>query len=134
MTIKLSKSRLDFEHLKEIVRYYQAGAVNALFGFGIYALLVYCGLNVYVAQIVSHIAGILFNYFTYSRHVFRDAKPSWPRFLLSYAFNYLVSLGALMLANLVVHSPYMAGIIAILATSIVNYFALKHLVFIGTAK
>jgi putative flippase GtrA len=82
-----------------------------------------------VAQILATIIGIAFNYVTYSRHVFRDAQPAKLRFAISYAFNYAVSLAALAVASKLVHSPYLAGLIAIVATAIVNYFALKHLVF-----
>lgn len=115
--------------LPEFVRYYQAGALNAAFGFGCYAALVAAGMNLFVAQIAAHVAGVAFNYVTYSRHVFRDAAPAKARFLGSYAINYLVSLGFLAVFAQAVASPYAAGLLAILAASLVNYFALKHLVF-----
>lgn len=116
-------------HLGEIWRYYQAGVVNALVGFGLYALFVWAGLNIYVAQIVATILGVAFNYVTYSRHVFRETAPAKLRFAMSYVFNYLVSLGALAIVSKFLHSPYLAGLMAIALTSIVNYFALKYLVF-----
>lgn len=112
------------------LRYYQAGIVNAAFGYGCYALLVWLGLNIYVAQLIAHLLGVAFNYVTYSRHVFRDAGPAKLRFALSYAINYFVSLGFLALFASLVASPYLAGLLAIIATSLVNFFALKHFVFV----
>lgn len=115
--------------LIELWRYGQAGAVNAAFGFLTYSFFVWLGINIFLAQILATLIGIAFNYLTYSRHVFRDAGPAKLRFAISYAFNYLVSLAALAAASRLVHSPYIAGLMAIVATAIVNYFALKYLVF-----
>ena len=122
------------QRLLEIFRFYQAGAVNAAFGFALYALLVWLGLGMYAAQILAHLLGIAFNYFTYSRHVFRDAGPAKLRFLLSYAVNYLISLASLALVSIVVHSPYLAGLAAIVITSVVNYGMLRYLVFIRKSQ
>lgn len=116
--------------LWEIIRYYQAGAVNAAFGYGLYALLIWGGLGMYAAQLIAHILGVAFNYFTYSNHVFRDAGPAKLRFTASYLINYLISLGFLALVSLVLKSPYAAGLAAIILTSMVNYLILKRLVFI----
>jgi putative flippase GtrA len=114
---------------RELWRYYQAGVVNMAFGLGTYWLLVWLGLGRYPAQLISAVAGTLFNYFSYSRHVFRDAGPAKLRFALSYVGNYLVSLAALAGVSLVIASPYVAGLVAAFLVSVVNYVVLKRLVF-----
>ena len=121
--------RHDLKRLAEIWRYYQAGAVNVAVGFGLYSLLVWLSFNIFAAQIISHLLGMAFNYFTYSRHVFRDAKPAKLRFTLSYAVNYVVSLAILAGVSLFIRSPYLAGFVSVVLTSIINYFALKYAVF-----
>lgn len=115
--------------LERVWRYYQAGIVNTAFGYGLYALFVAAGLNMYVAQICAHVLGVVFNYFTYSRHAFHDAQASKGRFILSYAVNYLLGLGALATAAQFIASPYLAGFIAVLVVSLINYFILRHWVF-----
>ena len=115
--------------LIELWRYGQAGVANAAFGFLAYSLFVGLGTNIYLAQILATLIGIAFNYVTYSRHVFREAGPAKLRFGIAYVFNYLVSLAALAAASRLVPSPYLAGLLAIVATAAVNYFALKYLVF-----
>lgn len=115
--------------IERLWRYYQAGIVNTVFGYGMYALLVAAGLNMYVAQICAHIVGVAFNYLTYSRHAFRDAQASKPRFIMSYAVNYLFGLAALFAAAQIIASPYLAGMIAVIIVSLVNYFILRHWVF-----
>lgn len=124
MSLPISPARL-----REIWRYYQAGIVNTAFGFGAYALLVHLGVNMFVAQLLSHVMGMAFNYFSYSRHVFRGAAPAKARFIVSYAVNYLLGLSTLASFSQLIASPYLAGLVSIVIVSIINYFALKHLVF-----
>lgn len=117
--------------LAELWRYGQAGALNAAFGFGTYAVLVWFGLGIFVAQLFATLLGTAFNYVTYSRHVFRQATASKLRFASSYGFNYLVSVAALVAASRLIASPYIAGLVAILFTAAINYVVLKNLVFVG---
>lgn len=115
--------------VERVWRYYQAGIVNTAFGYGLYALFVAIGLNMYLAQIIAHVLGVAFNYFTYSRHAFHDSQASKGRFVASYAVNYLLGLAALAAAAQVIASPYLAGLIAVLVVSLINYFILRHWVF-----
>lgn len=110
-------------------RYYQAGIVNMLFGFGLYALFVRLGLNIYAAQICSHILGVIFNYFTYSRYAFAGDEGSKTRFALSYVGNYVLGLAVLAGVAQFVGSPYLAGFLSTVIVSVVNYFVLKRFVF-----
>ena len=118
------------ERLKQIVRYYQAGIVNTVFGFAAYALFVRLGLDLFVAQMLAHILGVGFNYLSYSHYVFRDAHPAKLRFLLSYGGNYLVSLATLALMSRLIASPYLAGLVTVFLVALLNFFVLKKLVFI----
>lgn len=122
-------TRTDLGKLRELLRYYQAGILNTLFGFGTYSSLIFLGLNLYLAQFISHFAGVVFNYFSYSRHVFRDSGPAKLRFTLSYVGNYLMGLAVLAAMAQIIRSPYVAGLAAIVIVSLINYFVLKHLVF-----
>lgn len=117
--------------LIELWRYYQAGVVNTLFGYGMYALFVALGAGPFLAQLVAHVLGVTFNYFTYSRHVFRDATATKMSFALAYAANY--ALGLATLAGLIryIDSPYIAGLCATILVSLINYGLLRHLVFRG---
>ena len=115
--------------IERLWRYYQAGIVNTAFGYGLYALFVALGLNMYLAQIIAHVLGMTFNYFTYSRHAFHDSEVSKGRFILSYAVNYLLGLAALWAAAQVIASPYLAGFVAVVVVSLINYLILKNWVF-----
>ena len=112
----------------QFVRYYQAGILNTAFGYGLVAVLLAVGVNVYIAQFLAHTAGVAFNYVTYSRHAFR-ADGSVGRFVLSYVGNYLIGLAALATSLQFIRSPYVAGLLVVIFVSFINYFVLKHLVF-----
>lgn len=110
-------------------RYYQAGVANTLFGFGLYSAFVWFGLDIYLAQILSHLAGMAFNYLTYSRYAFAGQRVSKINFIASYAINYFVSLVVLAGFDQVTDNPYVAGLLTIVVVSITNYFVLKRFVF-----
>lgn len=124
----------EISSIERLWRYYQAGIVNTAFGFGLYAAFVALGLNMYLAQVVAHLLGMTFNYFTYSRHAFHDSDASKTRFILSYAINYLIGLGALWSVSRFIASPYLAGLIALIIVSLVNYLILKNWVFTVRGK
>lgn len=121
--------RLSPSRFIQLIRFYQAAAVNTLVGFGVYALMIRLGVNLYVAQVVAQLVGVTFNYFTYSRHVFRDRTASMQSFMLAYGSNYLVNVALLALLDRFIRSDYLAGFAATLCASLVNYLALRSLVF-----
>jgi putative flippase GtrA len=119
---------------KQLFRYYQAGLVNTLFGYGAYVLFVWLGLDMYVAQIVAHVLGTAFNYLTYSRYAFAGRRGSVLRFVASYVGSYLLSLATLAGFAQVTSSPYLAGLLSVVLVSFINFFVLKRLVFRPEAR
>jgi putative flippase GtrA len=47
-----------------LLRYYGAGLVNTMVGYGLYAAFVALGLDIYLAQALGHVLGMSFNYFS----------------------------------------------------------------------
>ncbi|MBN9144083.1 MULTISPECIES: GtrA family protein [unclassified Novosphingobium] len=113
----------------EILRFLIAGALNTAFGYGLYAGLIWLGLDRYLAQAIGYVLGTGFNYFTYSRGVFTGAGPAKLRFALSYAGNYLINLAGLKLASHFIADPYLAGAVTTFVVVVLNYAVLKRLVF-----
>ena len=75
-----------------LVRFLVIGAVNTAFSYLIYALLVLIGLHYSLATLISTVLGIIFNFFTTGRIVFRNMdNRRFIRFILVYAFTYLVN-------------------------------------------
>ena len=133
MTVRAMISRAP--KLEVLARYYGVGLINTAFGFGLFSLLIFLGANLYLAQILAHVTGTAFNYFTYSRHVFHKASSRRPlAFVASYAFNYFVGLGLLAGAHHFVPSPYLAGFLALLVGTALNFLVLRRLVFPSLQK
>jgi putative flippase GtrA len=114
---------------RQLLRYYQAGVVNTLFGYGCYAALLWLGLDMFIAQLISHTLGTLFNYFTFSRYAFEGEAGSPMRFVASYAGNYLLSLAVLWRLSQAIVSPYLVGLVTVAIVSAINFLILKRFVF-----
>jgi putative flippase GtrA len=115
--------------LATLWRFYSVSVINTIFGYSTYALLITLGINLYVAQILSQLIGMTFNYFTYSRHVFREEEATLLRYTGAYAGNYLMNLALLALFHRVTRSAYLAGLLAVIVASLINLVILKRLVF-----
>lgn len=113
-----------------VFRYYQAGVINTLFGFGLYVVFVWAGMSPYLAQLLAHLIGVAFNYLTYSKLAFPDAKAAKVRFIVFYCVTYLMSAILLALSLNFVSSPYAAGFLAASIASVINYFVLRRFVFL----
>lgn len=113
----------------QLARYYAAGIVNLAFGYGVFAALVALGMQIYAAQALGFVIGVVFNFFTYSRIAFVGMTAGKLSFVGSYVANYLVSVPLLWLFLQIFPSPYVAGLLATIAVSLMNYFILKRLVF-----
>ena len=120
--------KLQVAELSRIWRFYQAAIVNTIFGISLYTLLVWLGVNMYIAHVTSHVLGIMFNYFTYSRYTFA-AQGSKVKFGLSYVANYVIGLAFLALAAQFSSNPYVCGLAAAGAVSVINYLVLSRYVF-----
>lgn len=119
---------------RRIFRFYQAGIINAVFGYSAYAAFVALGLDIFSSQILSHLSGMIFNFLTYGNYVFKNKTASIGRYIAVYLGQYLISLSALAAANAAHFNPYVAGLIAIGFISVVNYFSLKRFVYTGKAR
>jgi putative flippase GtrA len=118
----------------QLVRYYVAAAINLMFGYVLFAGLVWAGLQVFVAQALGYVVGVMFNYVTYSRIAFTGQHGGRTSFVAAYVLNYLLSVAFLWLALKVHPSPYLAGLAVTFAVSLVNYLVLKRWVFRAPAK
>lgn len=81
------------------LRFLLVGAINALFGFSTFSILVFFHLHYSLAIFLATTAGILFNFFSYGSWVFNNNDPRLIfRFLVVYLFLY--SMNVLLLSVL----------------------------------
>lgn len=104
--------------------------LNTGFGYGVYALLLLVGTNLFAAQLIAHGLGMTFNYFMFRRHVFRGSRAAVVPYIAAYAVNYALSLATLAGLTRVLTSDYLAGFLSIVFVALVNFIVLKFLVFL----
>lgn len=82
----------------QLLVYLLVGGLNTVFGYTMFAVLLWTGLHYALAAFLSTILGILFNFQTIGRIVFASRDPSLIfRFVAVYGAVYLVNIGALRL-------------------------------------
>lgn len=123
------------------IRFLFVGALNTLFGYVIYALLVLIGLHYSLATLISTILGIIFNFFTTGRIVFKNRDNKLIiAFVLVYAFTYGVNVLLLrwLIDGLGVNK-LVAGAIVTLPVAVLSYllnsiFTFKTIKLFGKSK
>lgn len=107
-----------------LVRFLVIGAVNTAFSYVIYALLILIGLHYSLATLISTILGIIFNFFTTGRIVFRNMdNRRIIRFILVYALTYLVNVLFLKwLVDGLSMDKLLAGALVTLPVALLSYY------------
>lgn len=114
------------------IKYIGVGVINTVFGYGIYATLVFIKLPYLVALFLATIAGIVFNYFTFGRIVF-NTKHGWfvfGKFLLSYSIVYVIN--SLLLSRLTGYysfNAYSAQLLCIFPSIVISWLLMRFWVY-----
>ena len=129
--IKTIKKLIGWAFHNQFIRFLFVGGLNALFGYGIFALFIYFKFHYTVASLLATILGILFNFQTVGRLVFKS-KNKWLifKFFGVYAVVYLLNIAGLKVFNNFNISNYIGGAVLIVPMAIVSYFLNKKFVFI----
>lgn len=121
-----SKIRLDPQFLKFIL----VGIVNTIFGYSVFALLIFLGVHYSLAVLLTTLAAILFNFKTIGVLVFNNKKNSLIfKFFLVYSIIYVLNVGALKIMFLYRVNPYLAQAMILPFLAIISFHLNKALVF-----
>jgi putative flippase GtrA len=116
----------DRAAIKRIIRFGVVGLLNTAFGYGLYVLLVYLGTLPELALLGATIIGVIFNFFTTGRLVFRNSDNGlFARFAAAYASIYVLNALALRGAISVGLGPFAAQAL-LLPFSVVGTFAIMR--------
>lgn len=115
---------------REIINFIFVGILNTIFGYSIYALLIYLGLDYIWSVFLSTIFGIAFNYKSIGGFVFKERnKLSLIKFVLVYIVLFLLNITIIKFLKLNGFNDYMSGIFSIVLVSIVSFILNKLYVF-----
>ena len=107
------------------------GGINTLFYFSLYSLLIYVGVHYAAAVAVATVCGVLFNFQTFGRVVFKDFQTRLlGRFVGVYAVVYTANVAGLKLLEIVgLSDKYIAGAVLVLPVALLGYVLNKTFVF-----
>lgn len=126
---------LGFWQRHRWLRFLVMGGINTGFSYGVYALLVYCGLNYAVSNLCSLILGILFSFRTQAAFVFQQgAQGLFMRYVMVWSILYLSNIAMIGSLIRIGANAYSAGALAIVPTAVLSYFLQKSFVFSRAAR
>jgi putative flippase GtrA len=113
-------------------RFLFSGLINSVFGYSIYAALIYLELPYLIALLISTILGVIFNFFNFGRMVF-GRYWNWfvfCRFVIAYALIYVFnSFILIMLTNEFMFSPYLGQVLCIPPSIILSWILMNCWVY-----
>ncbi|MEA4925059.1 MAG: GtrA family protein [Syntrophomonadaceae bacterium] len=117
---------------ERLIKFFIVGGVNTVFGYSLYALLIYLHIFYALASLLSTIGGVLFNFKTTGVIVFKNHNNRLLfRFVGVYAFNYSWGVGILSIFSIYHVNMYLAGALLILPGALIAYILQKKFVFGG---
>jgi len=120
-------------NLKSVLfyKYLLIGGVNTVFGYCVFAFLLFFGIHYSLAVLVATILGVLFNFQSYGRFVFKNH--SWNlfgSFIFVYTTIYLVNIALLLVFDLFVSNLYISGAMTTPVIAYLGYILNKRYVWI----
>jgi len=115
---------------KKLVRFFLVSGINTLFGYGLFAILLYLGIIYSIALLISTITGVLFNFNTLRSLVFKNKKNSLLfKFIGVYIVTYLCNLCCMSIFNYFNFNLYLGGAILVIPVGLLTYTLNNNLVF-----
>lgn len=125
----------------EMIVYIIFGILTSLVDYGVYSALTYVKVDTLIANIISTICAIIFAYFTNRTWVFksktsgfRESLYEFVKFSEARVATLLMSEFILFICKILDGNPYMAKIIAMFLTVVINYILSKFFIFTSNRK
>lgn len=114
----------------KLIRFFIVSALNTVFGYGLFALLIFIGIAYPLALLIGTIAGILFNFKTIGVIVFKNNKNILIfKFFGVYVITYLSNLGGLALFKSFGINFYWGGAILLIPVGLLAFILNRIFVF-----
>ena len=118
------------EYFVQIVKFILVGILNTIFGYSLWALLLFLGMHYALAVIVSTIIAVLFNFKTTGSIVFknRDNKLLF-KFVQVYIITMCLNIFLLKIAKTAGLNLYIAGFVLTIVVAMITFLLQKFYVF-----
>jgi putative flippase GtrA len=127
--------RLTISNIAQFIRYAVVGAFLNLFGFLIYLVVTWLGMEPKLAVTVFYPLAVLYGYFAHKRVSFRHAgslRDIWPmvRYVFVYVLGYVINIGFLYLFHDRLGYPHQLVQVVVIAILIFFFFfSLRYFVY-----
>ena len=123
---------MDARVNKRLTKFLGIGVLNTLFGYGIYACLVFIGMPMLTSLFVATVLGVIFNYWSFGRVVFK-VKGGWfvfGKFIVAYTAVYLINAALLsVLTEGEYLNAYFAQAVCILPSVLISWLMMNRWVY-----
>lgn len=114
----------------QFIKFLFVGGLNTVFGYSVFALLIFIGLYYPFAVVFSTIAGILFNFRTTGKIVFNNSKNSLLiKFIGVYGITCILNIIFLRCFEMINFNMYFAGAILVFPMAVLSFTMNKRFVF-----
>lgn len=125
----LSKLKSIFFNL-HFLNFLVVGVFNAIFGYSIFALLIYLGLHYALAIALATALGVMFNFKTIGHFVFSSKdNRKIVKFTLVYIFIYILNTIGIKIINGLGLNYYISGLLMLCPLALISYFLNLKFVF-----
>ena len=113
-------------------RFIAVGLLNTIVGYGIYGFLIFLDIPYLFALLIATILGVIFNYFSIGRFVFKPQGGSFlfVKFISSYVLVYSINAIALdILVNRFYFNQYLGQLAFVPLNVCISWFLMNYWVF-----
>lgn len=114
----------------KIIRFLFIGGINTLLSFLIFSTLFYIGLHYFIASLLTLIIGIFISFNTHKRFTFFSKSSEYEKYIFIALFIYIFSNFFLYIADISGVNIYLAYLIILFPSAIINFFLLRRFVFL----
>ncbi len=112
------------------IKFVLVGIINTMFGYGLFAFLLYCNIHYALASVLATIISVLFNFKTTGTLVFKNHDNRLIfKFVSVYCFTTILSIIGLKIAKIFGVNLYFAGLILTGIMAIITFILQKKYVF-----
>jgi putative flippase GtrA len=113
----------------QFVKFLFVGLLNTLFGYAVFAALVYAGVPAMPALVLTYVVGVLFNFVTTGRLVFSGSRASLARFIAGYVVIYFFNLALFKTVEALGAGPLVAQAVCLPVVAVFSFLLFKFQVF-----
>lgn len=115
-----------------LIKFLSVGVLNTVFGYAVYAILIFVNVPYLAALFAATVVGVVFNYFSFGRMVFhgRGGWFAFGKFVITYSVVYVANAVLLrFLTKDFLISPYAGQVICIPLSVLLSWVLMNYWVY-----